>query len=112
MLLVSVRICVLVRKARRQHLPVDGLMSLRPSPVPTGRLAPPRRVFDKSQDLFGAGLWWICLNPVFVRLRWIHLDSAVHRLCLCVYMFDHFNLFFSLSVLAVVLIRWSYETLI
>jgi hypothetical protein len=50
-------------------------------------------------DSVGAGLWWIYLNPVFVRLR------------LCVYRFDPSDLRLSSSAVAATLVHWSYGAL-
>jgi hypothetical protein len=52
-----------------------------------------------SWDLVGICLWWIRLNPVFVRI------------CLCIYRLDHFDLLFSSSAAFVVLVRWSFTVL-
>ena len=52
-----------------------------------------------SRDLVGAGLRWICLDPVFVRLR------------LGVYMFDPSDLRLSSSAMVATLVRCSYGAL-
>ena len=51
-----------------------------------------------SRDSVGAGLRWICLDPVFVRL------------CLGVYRFDSSDLHSSSAAVAV-LVRWFYGAL-
>ena len=52
-----------------------------------------------SRDSVGAGLRWICLDPVFVRLR------------LGVYRFDPSDLRLSSSAMVAALVRWSYGAL-
>ena len=51
------------------------------------------------RDSIGASLWWIYLDPVFVRL------------CLGVYWFNPSDLRLSSSGMVAILVRWSYGAL-
>ena len=91
-----VRVCVLLRKARRRRLPEDGIKVSPPSP----------RSGDASCIVGGRVelclrricLWWICLDLFVVRLR------------SCVFRLDPFDLHSSSAAVAV-LVRWFYGAL-
>ena len=88
-----VRVCVLLRKARRRRLPEDGIKVSPPTP----------RSGDASSIVGGrveVCLWWICL-------WWICSDLFVVRLCSCVFRLDPSDLHSS-SAAVTVLPHWSY----
>ena len=89
-----VRVRVLFRKTRRRRLPEDGIKASPPSP----------RFGDASCIVGG------CVDACFRRIypRWICSDLIVVGLCLCVSGLDPFDLRYSSSPAAAVLMRWSY----
>ena len=91
-----VRVCVLLRKARRWRLPEDGINVSPPSP----------RSGDASCIV--GGRVELCLRRIY--LWWICSDLFVVRLRSCVFRLDPFDLHSSFAVVAV-LVRWFYGAL-
>ena len=87
-----VRICVLLRKARRRRLPEDGT-NVSPLSPRSGGVSGivGGRVKVCLRQIY---LWWICSDLVVVRLR------------PCVFRLDPFDLHSSSAAVAV-LVRWS-----
>ena len=90
-----IRVCVLLRKAKRRRLSEDGIKVFPPSHVPVMRLA-------SSMGM------WRCLQRIC--LCWICSDLFVVHLRSCVFKLDHFDLHSSCAAIAV-LVRWFYEAL-
>ena len=103
-LLSFVRVCVLLREARRRRLSADEI-----------RFSPPCPRSDSVSSIIGGRmkvcLQWILRDSVGVCLRWIHVDLVFVRLCSCVYILDPSDLRFSSTATDVVLVRWSYGAL-
>ncbi len=92
-----VRVCVLLRKARRRRLPEDGIKVSPPSPHSGGASSiVGGRVEVCLRRIY---LWWICSDLVGVRLR------------SCVFGLDLSDLRYSSSAAVAVLVRWSYGAL-
>ena len=93
---IFVRVCVLLRKARRRRLPEDGI---KVSP-PSLRSGDSFRIIDGRVEggLRRICLWWICSDLFVVRLR------------SCVFRLDPFDLHSSSAAVAV-LVRWFHEAL-
>ena len=91
-----VRVCVLLKKARRRQLPEDGINVSPPSP----------RSGDASSII--GGRVEVCLRRTY--LWWICSDLFVVRLLSCVFKLDPFDLHSSSAAVAV-LVRWSYGAL-
>ena len=91
-----VRVCVLLRKARRRRLPEDGI-KISPSSPRSGDVC---SIIGGRVEvcLRQICLWWICSDLFVVRL-----GSYVFRL-------DPFDLYTSSAAVAV-LVRWFYGTL-
>ena len=102
--LILVRFSVLVGAMWRRRCPLVGIMSPTFYPRSDGVSSIVGGRADVclcriSRDSVEAGLRWICLDPVFVRLR-----SGVYR-------FDPSDLRLSSSAMVATLVRWSYGTL-
>ena len=92
-----VRVCVMLRKARRRRLPEDGIKVSPPSPRSGGASS---IVGGRVKVcLWRIYLWWICSDLVVVRLR------------SCVFGLNPSNLRYSSSAAVAVLVRWSYGAL-
>ena len=89
-----VRVCVLLRKARRRRLPEDGI-----------KVSPPSPRFGGASSIVG-GRVEVCLRRIY--LWWICSDLVVVRLRSCVFGLDPSDLRYSSSVAVAVLVRWSY----
>ena len=91
-----VRVCVLLRKARRRRLPEDGIKVSPPSPRSGGASS----IVDGRVEvcLRRICLWWICSDLFVVRLR------------SCVFRLDSFDLHSSSAAVAV-LVPWSYRAI-
>ena len=92
-----VRVCILLRKARRRRLPEDGINVSLPKPR-----------FDDASSIVG-GRVEVCLQRIYPR--WICSDLVVVRLCSCVFRLDPFDLRYSSSAAVAVLVRWFYGAL-
>ena len=92
-----VRVCVLLRKARRRRLPEDGIKVSPPSPRSGG-----------ASSIVG-GRVEVCLRRIY--LWWICSDLVVVRLRSCVFGLDLSDLRYSSSAAVAVLGRWSYGAL-
>ena len=92
-----VRVCIMLRKARRRRLPEDGIKVSPPSPRSGG-----------TSSIVG-GLVEVCLRQIY--LWWICSDLVVVRLRSCVFGLNPSNLRYSSSAAVVVLVRWSYGAL-
>ena len=92
-----VRVCVLLRKARRRRLPEDGIKVSPPSPRSGG-----------ASSIVG-GRVEVCLRQIY--LWWICSDLVVVRLRSCVFGLDPSDLRYFLSVAVAVLGWWSYGAL-
>ena len=92
-----VRVCVLLRKARRRQLPVDGIMVSPPSP----------RSGDASSII--GGRVEVCLRQIC--LWWIFSDLVIVRLRSCVFGLDPSDLRYFSSAAVAVLGCWSYGAL-
>ena len=92
-----VRICVMLRKARRRRLPEDGI-----------KVSPPRPRSGDASSIIG-GCVEVCLRQIY--LWWIFLDLVVVRLRSCVFGLNPFNLRYSSLAAVAVLVRWSYGAL-
>ena len=88
-----VRVCVLLRKARRRRLPEDGI-----------KVSPPSPRSDGASSIVGERVE-VCLWQIY--LWWICSDLFVVRLCSCVFRLDPSYLHSSSAALAV-LVRWFY----
>ena len=71
--LVLVRVSFLVRAVCRRRCPLVGIMSPTFYPRPDAASSVVGRRVEVclcqiSRDSISAGLWWICLDPFFVRL--------------------------------------------
>jgi hypothetical protein len=89
-----VRVCVLLRKARRRRLPEDGIKVSPPSPRSGGASSIVGGRVEVC--LLQIYLWWICSDHVVVRLR------------SCVFSLDPSDLRYSSSAAIAVLGCWSY----
>ena len=87
----------MLRKARRQRLPKDGIKVSPPSPRSSGASS----IVGEHVEvcLRRIYLWWICSDLVVVRLR------------SCVFRLNPSNLRYSSSATVAVLVRWSYGAL-
>ena len=92
-----VRVCVLLRKARRRRLPEDGIKVSPPSPRSSG-----------ASSIVG-GRVEVCLRRIY--LWWICSDLVVVCLRSCVLRLNPSNLRYSSSAAVAVLVRWSYGAL-
>ena len=92
-----VRVCVLLRKARRRQLPEDGI-----------KVSPPSPSSSDASSIVG-GRVEVCLRRIY--LWWICSDIVVVRLRSCVFGLDFSDLRYSLSAAVAVLVRWSYGAL-
>ena len=92
-----VRVCVLLRKARRRRLPEDGIKVSLPRPRSGG----PSSIVGWRVEvcLRRIYLWWICSDLVVVCLR------------SCAFYLDSFDLRYFSSAAVVVLVHWSYGAL-
>ena len=92
-----VRVCVLLRKARRRQLPEDGIKVSPPSPCSGG-----------ASNIIG-GRVEVCLRQIYL---WsICLDVVVVRLRSCVFDLDPSDLCYFSSAAVAVLWCWSYGAL-
>ena len=92
-----VRVCVMLRKARRWRLPEDGIKVFPPSPRSGGVSSiVGGRVEVCLRQIY---LWWICSDLVVVRPR------------SCVFGFDPSGLCYFSSAMIAVLGCWSYGAL-
>ena len=89
-----VRVCVLLRKARRRRLPEDGIKVSPPSPRSGG-----------ASSIVG-GRVEVCLRQIY--LWWICSDLVVVRLRSCVFGLDPSDLRYFSSAAVPVLGCWSY----
>ena len=92
-----VRVCVLLRKARRRRLTEDGIKVSPPSPRSGG-----------ASSIVG-GRVEVCLRQIY--LWWICSDLVVVRVRSCVFGLDLSDLRYSSSSAVAVLVRWSYRAL-
>ena len=92
-----VRVCVLLRKARRRWLPEDGIKVFPSSPRSGGASSTVGGRVEVC--LWRIYFWWICSDLVVVRLR------------SCVFGLDLSDLRYSSSAAVAVLVRWSYGAL-
>ena len=91
-----VRVCVLLRKARRRRLPEDRIKVFLPSPHS-----------GDASSIIG-GHVKVCLRQIF--LWWICSDLFIFRLCSYVFRLDPFDLHSSSAAVSV-LVRWFYGAL-
>ena len=92
-----VRVCVLLRKARRRRLPEDEIKVSPPSPRSNG-----------ASSIVG-GCVEVCLRQIY--LWWICSDHVVVRLRSCVFGLDPSDLRYFSSAAVAVLGCWSYGAL-
>ena len=92
-----IRVCVLLRKARRWRLPEDGI-----------KVSPPNPRSGGASSIVG-GRVEVCLRWIY--LWWICSDLVVVLLRSCVFGLDPFDLRYSSSAAVAVLVRWSYGAL-
>ena len=92
-----VRVCILLRKARRRRLSEDEI-----------KVSPPSPCFGGASSIIG-GHVEVCLWQIY--LRWICSDLVAVRLYSCVFGLDPSYLCYSLSAAVVVLVRWFYGAL-
>ena len=92
-----VRVCVLLRKARRRRLTEDGI-----------KVSPPSPRFGGASSIVG-GRVEVCLRQIY--LWWICSDLVVVRLRSCVFGLDLSDLCYSSSAAVAVLVRRSYGAL-
>ena len=93
-----VRVCVLLRKARRRRLPEDGI-----------KVSPPSPRSDDASSIVD-GRVEVCLRQIY--LWWICSDLVVVRLCSCIFGLDPSDLRYFSSAAVAVLGCWSYGALV